>query len=55
MSEGATGIFKKRKGEGCYCSLIGRYLMDSEIKFRKFFGVFRDILQSSYFSSNSSL
>jgi hypothetical protein len=43
MSEGATDIFSKRKDEGCYSSLIGRYLTDSENKFREFFGVSRDI------------
>ena len=37
MSEGATDIFKKTKDEGHYSSLTGRYLMDSEIKFREFF------------------
>jgi hypothetical protein len=42
MSEGATDIFKKIKDEGYYCTLIGRYLMDSEIKFREFFRVSRD-------------
>jgi len=35
MGEGASDIFKKRKDEGYYSSLIGRYLMDSEIKFRE--------------------
>ena len=43
MSEDATDIFKKRKDEGYYSSLIGRYLMDSEMKFREFFRVSRDI------------
>ena len=43
MSEGATDIFKKREDEGYYCTLIGRYLMDSEMKFREFFRVSRDI------------
>ena len=43
MSEGATDIFKKRKDEGYYSTLIGRYLMDSEMKFWEFFGVSRDI------------
>ena len=36
MAEGATDIFKKRKDEGYYSTLIGRYLMDSEMKFREF-------------------
>ena len=40
MSEGATDIFKKRKDEGYYSTLIGRYLMDSEMKFREFFQSF---------------
>ena len=39
MSEGATDIFKIRKDEGYYSTLIGRYLMDSEMKFREFFRV----------------
>ena len=43
MSGGATGIFKKRKDEGYYSTLIGRYLMDSEMKFWEFFRVSRDI------------
>jgi hypothetical protein len=43
MGESAKGIFKKRKDEGYYSTLIGRYLMDSEIKFREFFRVSRDI------------
>ena len=46
MSEGATDIFKKRKVEGYYSTLIGRYLMDSEMKFREFFRVSRDIFHS---------
>ena len=37
MSEGAKDIFKKRKDEGYYSTLIGRYLMDSEMKFGEFF------------------
>jgi hypothetical protein len=38
MSDSATDIFKKMKDEGYYCSLmIGRCLMDSEMKFREFF------------------
>jgi len=43
MSQGATDIFKKRKDEGYYSTLIGRYLMDSEMKFWEFFRVSRDI------------
>ena len=43
ISEGATDIFKKRRDEGYYSTLIGRYLMDSEMKFREFFRVSRDI------------
>jgi len=36
MSEGATDIIKKRKDEGYYSTLTGRYWMDSEMKFRNF-------------------
>jgi hypothetical protein len=43
MGEGGKDIFKKRKDEGYYSTLIGRYLMDSEIQFREFFRVTRDI------------
>jgi len=43
MSECATDIFKKRKDEGYYSALIGRYLIDSEMKFRECFRVSRDI------------
>jgi len=43
MSEGATDSFKTRKDEGYYSTLIGRYLMASEMKFREFFRVSRDI------------
>jgi len=43
MSECATDIFKKRKDKGYYSALIGWYLMDSEMKFRVFFRVSRDI------------
>jgi hypothetical protein len=32
-----------KKDEGYYSTLIGRYLMDSEMKFREFFRVSRDI------------
>jgi len=39
MSEGATDVFKKRKDDGYYCTLIGRYLMDNEMKFREFLRV----------------
>jgi hypothetical protein len=41
-SDSATDIFKKRKDEGFYSTLIRRYLMDSEMKFREFFGVSTD-------------
>jgi hypothetical protein len=50
MSEGTKGIFNKN-----YSSLVGRYLMNREMKLREFFRVSRDILQSMHFSSNSSL
>jgi hypothetical protein len=43
MSEGATDILKKRKDEGYDCPLIGRYLLDIEMKCREFFRVSRDI------------
>jgi hypothetical protein len=43
-SECAADILKKRKGEGCYCSLAGRYLIESEIKHREFFVFSRDII-----------
>jgi hypothetical protein len=33
MNEGATDIFKKRKNEGYYSTLIGWYLVGSEMKF----------------------
>ena len=46
MSEGATDIFKKKEDRGYYCTFIGRYLMDSEMKFREFFRVSRDIFHS---------
>ena len=36
-------IFKKRKDEGYYSTLIGRYMIDSEMKFREFCRVSRDI------------
>jgi len=42
MNEGATDIFKNRKDEGYYSTLIERYFMDSEMKFREFFRVLRD-------------
>ena len=42
MSDSATDIFKKRKDEGYYSSLIGRYLTGSEMKFREFFRVLMD-------------
>jgi hypothetical protein len=41
MSDIATDIFKKRKDEGFYSTLIRRYPMDSEMKFREFFAVSR--------------
>jgi hypothetical protein len=34
---------RKEKNERYYSTLIGRYLTDSEIKFREFFRVSRDI------------
>ena len=43
MSEGAVDIFKKRKDEGYYSTLIRIYLMDSEMQFREFFVVSRNI------------
>jgi hypothetical protein len=50
MSDSATDILKKRKDEGFYPTLIGKYLMDSEMKFREFFGVSRDIRVCNLFS-----
>jgi len=43
MSDSATDICKKRYDEGYHSSLIGRYLMGSELKFREFYRVSRDI------------
>jgi hypothetical protein len=43
MSNCATDIFKNGKDEGYYSSLIGRYLMDSEMKFGEFSTVSRGI------------
>jgi len=37
MSEGATDIFKKRKDERYYSTLIGGYLTDSEMKLIELF------------------
>ena len=45
VSEGATDILKKRRDERYYSTLIGRYLMDSKMKCREFFGVARDFFQ----------
>jgi hypothetical protein len=50
MSDSAVDIFKKRRDEGYYSSLIGKYLMDSEMKFTEFFGVSRDICVCSLFN-----
>ena len=36
VSEGAANILRKRKDEGYYSSLMGRYLMGSELKFWEF-------------------
>jgi len=43
VSDSATYICKKIYDEGYYSSLIGRYLMDSEIKVGEFYKVSRDI------------
>lgn len=43
MSDSATDICKKGYDEGYYSSLIGRYVMDSDMKFREFYRVSRDI------------
>jgi hypothetical protein len=43
MSDSAADVLKKRKNEGFCSTLIGKYLMDSEMKFREFFSVSRDI------------
>jgi hypothetical protein len=45
VSGSAANILKKRKDEGCYTSLMGRYLMDSGLKFRELCRVSRDIFQ----------
>jgi hypothetical protein len=50
MSDSATDILKKRKDEGFYSTLIGKYMMDSEMKFREFFGVSRDIRLCNLFN-----
>ena len=42
VCEGTKDIFSKRK-DGYYSSLIGRYLMDSEMNFREFFRISGDI------------
>jgi hypothetical protein len=55
MSQGTKDIFKKTENEGYYSSLIGRYLMDSEMKYRNSFRVSKEIFQSINFSPNSSL
>jgi hypothetical protein len=43
VSESAANILRKRKDEEYYSSLMGRYLMNSELKFREFCTVSRDI------------
>jgi hypothetical protein len=42
MSDSVTDIVKKRKDGGFYFTLIGKYLMDSEMKYSEFFRVSRD-------------
>lgn len=42
ICDGTKDIFSKRK-DGYYSRLIGRYLMDSEMNFREFFRISRDI------------
>jgi hypothetical protein len=42
ICEGAKDIFIKRK-DAYYSSLIGKYLIDSEMNFREFFRISRDI------------
>jgi len=55
MSDSATDIFKKRKAEGYYSSLIGRYMMGSEMIFREFFRVLMEIhLERNKGSHNNS-
>jgi hypothetical protein len=55
MTDSPTDIFKKRKDKGYYSSLIGRYLMDIEMKFREFFRVLRGIhLESNKGRHNNS-
>jgi hypothetical protein len=53
MSGSATDILKKRKDEGFYSTLILEYLMDSEMKFREFFEVSRDIRVCNLFNINT--
>jgi len=43
--EGAANILRKRRDEGYYSSWMGRYWMGSELKFREFCRVSRDIFQ----------
>jgi len=43
MRDSATDICRKRYDEGYYSSLIGKYLTGSEMKFREFYRVSRDI------------
>lgn len=45
VSESAANILRKRKDDGYYSSLMGRYLMDSELKLREFCRISRDIFQ----------
>ena len=46
-SHGAADIVKKKKDVGYYSSMIGRYLMDIEMKFREFFRVSRNVFHIS--------
>jgi hypothetical protein len=48
ISKSAMGNFSKRM-DGYYSSLIGRYFMDSGMKYREYFGVSKDIFQSIHF------
>jgi hypothetical protein len=43
ISDSVTDILKERKDEGFYSTLIGKYLMDSEMKYGEIFGVSGDI------------
>jgi hypothetical protein len=55
VSESVADILSKRKDERYCSSLIGRYMMDSELKFREFCRVSRDLIVLLIFYSTSFL